>query len=227
MTELMQGQRLVVFGASGATGRLILEELAHLPVSVTAVVRPGSEGKLSGYSGIEIAKGSPDNLKFLNEVIKKGDIIISALGQNRITRNPWSSMQSPINILESSARAIMEVADAKQINRIIYVSAYGVGPDWQKLPWWMRLVINTSNIKHAYNDHAKAEEIISQHSTASIILKPVLLVDGNDYCEPLEINQGVATPALAKINRKAIAKYIVRIVKDGRSKSSPIELRGL
>jgi uncharacterized protein YbjT (DUF2867 family) len=228
MNKLQQGQRIVIFGASGATGRLIVEELAKLPVLITAVVRPGSEGMLSSFSGIEIAIGSPTDLTFLKQVINKGDIVISALGQNRVTRSPWSAMKSPTDILESSARAIMEVADAKQVDRVIYLSAYGVGIDWRKLPWWMRLVINMSNVKHAYNDHGNAEDIISRHSTASTILKPVILVDGSDYCEPVEIKQGASTPALAKINRKAIAKYIgAAILNDGFPKSSPVELRGL
>ncbi|MFN7730225.1 MAG: NAD(P)-binding oxidoreductase [Bdellovibrio sp.] len=228
MTKLHQGQRIVVFGASGATGRLILEELAQLSVSITAVVRPGSEGTISSFSGIEIAIGSPNDLTFLRQVIKTGDIIISALGQNRATRSPWSAMKSPTDILESSTRAIMEVADSKQVDRVIYLSAYGVGSDWRKLPWWMRLVINMSNVKYAYNDHGKAEDIISRHSTASTILKPVMLVDGSDYCEPIEMKQGASTPALSKINRKAIAKYIgAAILNDRFPKSSPVELRGL
>jgi hypothetical protein len=59
-------------------------------------------------------------------------------------------------------------------------------------------------------------------------LKPVLLVNGSDYCEPVEIKQGASTSALAKINRKAIAKYIgAAILNDGFPKSPAVELRGL
>jgi len=228
MNQLHPGQGIVVFGASGATGRLILEELAKMPVSVTAVVRPGSESALSSYPGLKIVQGSPTDLNFIKQVIKKGDIVISALGQNRATRCPWAAMKSPVDLLERSAKAIMEAADANEAARFIYVSAYGVGRDWGKLPWWMRLIINMSNVKHAYRDHGKAEAVISQHATASTILKPVILVDGNDYCEPVEIEPGNSPSPLAKINRKAIAKYIVtKISKKDFLKLSLVELRGI
>lgn len=227
MNKSNPGQRVVVFGASGATGRLIVEELAQLPVSITAVVRPGSEVKLPSHSGTKIAKGSPTDINFLKQIIRKGDIVISALGQNRATRSPWAAMKSPIDILENSTKAILEVADANEVARFIYLSAYGVGKDWGKLPWWMRLIINTSNVKYAYRDHGKAEVVISQHSTTSTILKPVILVDGNEYCAPVEIEHGAPTSALAKINRRAIAKYIVNgISKEDFLNFSHIELRG-
>jgi len=70
--------------------------------------------------------------------------------------------------------------------------------------------------------------VISQHATASTILKPVILVDGNDYCEPVEIEPGNSPSPLAKINRKAIAKYIVtKISKKDFLKLSLVELRGI
>ena len=218
--------RVIVFGASGATGRLIVHELLQEDkILVLAVLRPESRGLELQHSRLRVVLGSPEDPRFVEGLVQKGDIVISALGQNRKTRNPWSPMRSPINLMEVAISNILNACDKKGASRFLYMSAFGAGSDWLRLPSWMRFFVQISNVRYAYADHGRAEALVRKFKTPVTILKPTILVDGQSHTNPKVVTDQPVS-SLARINRKAIATYLRSLVRGAESASERVELTG-
>jgi len=217
--------RAIVFGATGATGRLIIDELSKLPISVIAVERP--EGKTLGteHPNLKIVRGSPTDDKFVKSLVKKGDIVVSALGPSRASRNPWARVVSPLDLMQKSVEAILKACDENGASKFIYMSAYGVGVDWTKLPWWMRFMVRVSNVIYAYEDHGQAEALVPRYKTPVVILKPVILVDGDRNVNP-HVAGKERLSSFAMINRRAVATHIAKILTEPATRHVVQELYG-
>jgi uncharacterized protein YbjT (DUF2867 family) len=199
--------RVVVFGATGATGRHFLKLIqGQTQRPIVAIVRPGRAHLKSG-EGIQVIEGESTNPHFVESTLADGDLVISFLGQNRKTRSPWSPLTSPKDTLEQSTRNIIRVLEKRKGAALIYTSAYGVDGDWNKLPLWFRGVILMSNVRHAYADHAKAEQLIRNSRLPYLIVKPVLLVDGEKAARAVELRDEPVS-AFAQVNRQALARFV-------------------
>lgn len=198
--------RFILFGASGATGRLLVKKLAAQGSEVIAVLRDPQQ-KVMLPQAASVAIGSPMDKAFVSQLIRKDDIVVSTLGPSRKTRNPWARLVSPKDLMRQSIGNIAQACAEKQARALVYMSAYGVGDDWFKMPWWMRAVIRLSNIAYAYDDHAGAERLLQGYAFPVILLKPVLLVDGSGFSLPVDVSGKKISP-LAKINRSAVAQFI-------------------
>jgi nucleoside-diphosphate-sugar epimerase len=198
--------KFIIFGASGGTGKLIVTRLLEKGYSVKAVLRsPEQADELP--SGTNVLIGSPLDQNFVSSAIQKDDIVISAIGQTRKTRSPISALVSPKDVIEKSIQNISYSCTKSQAKAFIFISAYGSGPDWLKLPLWMRMMIQLTNVKYAYLDHARAESHLVNFKLPLIIIKPVLLIDGPEFNNPKVVTGEKVSP-LAKINRNAIARYV-------------------
>jgi len=201
--------KYIVFGASGETGQLIVSQLIEKNQNVVAVLRSKEQAR-SFPKEATIAIGTSLDQNFVFYTIQEDDTIISAIGPTRKTRNPWSPLVSPKYLMENSIQNIANACIKNHAKALIYISAYGVGSDWWKLPLWMRAIIQLSNLKFAYADHARAESLLKVYDFPKLILKPVLLVNGSDYKKPMDVTGKKISP-LAKINRSAVARYISEI----------------
>ena len=55
---------------------------------------------------------------------------------------------------------IIEESKTFSIKRIIMSSAWGVSDSRKDIPFWFRCTIDFSNIKYAYRDHEKQENLL-------------------------------------------------------------------
>ncbi|MEO7092432.1 MAG: NAD(P)H-binding protein, partial [Polyangiales bacterium] len=95
--------RLVVFGATGATGKLVVEQAIAAGHEVTlSKVRFGTEGELAQTT----------------ELVGGHDVVLSCLG----TR-PWKH----VNICSEGTRVIAAAMGGAGVRRLIAMSSQGVG----------------------------------------------------------------------------------------------------
>jgi putative NADH-flavin reductase len=72
--------KLVVLGANGRTGKLVIETALEKGVDVTAVVRSANKKLSRSHNRLAYAIGDPCDPRFLTGIMHNQDVVISTLG---------------------------------------------------------------------------------------------------------------------------------------------------
>ena len=91
--------RILLFGATGRTGKLILHKALKDGHEVTAIVR--DPAKLDGLNA-KIIQGSPYDKETVNKAIVNCDVVISTLNVSRVTDSPWAKLRAPKDMISRS-----------------------------------------------------------------------------------------------------------------------------
>jgi putative NADH-flavin reductase len=123
--------KLLVLGATGATGQQIVAQALEQGHDVTALVR--DPGKLTARSErLRLITGSvPDQPQVVAEAVRGQDAVVSALGRGQSLK--------PGALIARSAPVIVSAMERQGVRRLIFVSALGVGATAGHLPIAMRV----------------------------------------------------------------------------------------
>jgi putative NADH-flavin reductase len=155
--------KILLLGATGRTGRHLLQKLLKREHIVHALVRNKSKMKIV-HENLFVTEGSPSDKDLLNNAMTGCEAILSALNISRNNDWPWSRLRTPKDFLSSVMKNIIELAPRHSIQRIIFTSAWGVAETGKDIPGWFRWFIEHSNIRYPYEDHARQEELLKQTS---------------------------------------------------------------
>lgn len=159
--------KIAVFGASGGCGRHVLAQAVARGWDVTAIVRAPLE-----VPGVRVVECDLD-------AIAGADAVISCLGiRRRHPRNPWSRMMSPPDFTSTSAAKIVTAMRKHGVDKLVAISAAGVGDSAARLSWPLRLLFGSSQIGVAYRDLAAMEEVYATSGARCLIARPVTLTNG-------------------------------------------------
>ena len=154
-------ERVLVFGATGGTGKQLVQQSLSLGYKVTAFVRNPARLKISD-NNLSVLKGDVLNAKDVEKAVKDHDVVLSALGSK--------PFKKPI-----CADAIRNIVFAmKKSQRLIVESAYGAR-DSKKTIYAKILCFM---LKSVMNDKSKMEEIILKSNLDYIIVRPTILTNG-------------------------------------------------
>lgn len=176
---------ILILGATGRTGSLILLEALRRGHMVTALVRtPSGLDKFTAdlpdaqRANLTVVRGTPLSAADVNSAVSTatggGDasssslVVISALSPRRTSENPWAAphpTDSPPRMMADSIanviaalRAVAVPHGKVQKKKIIHISALGVGATGPNANWLVRAVIDHSNFRLAYEDHEAVDE---------------------------------------------------------------------
>lgn len=103
---------------------------------------------------------------------------------------------------------VIGLAKQNNIKRLVFCSAWGVEDSRKEIPFWFRWTIDYSNIKYAYLDHGRQEELVTQSGLDYTIVRPVGLTDFNKKLSITQSEHNLPKPNLL-ISRKAVALFMV------------------
>src|SRR5687768_2167443 len=109
--------KILIFGASGATGHQLVRQGLARGYEVTAFLRESSKLQIDD-GRLRIIRGDITNLQQVITALNGQDAVVSALGAN----SPFRYDQSVVNGFKVIIRA-MELA---KVQRIVYLSFMGV-----------------------------------------------------------------------------------------------------
>ncbi|MFB5663162.1 NAD(P)-dependent oxidoreductase [Alteribacillus sp. HJP-4] len=158
--------RAALLGATGRTGKVILEQLLQMDISVTALAREPE--KLSEVRGpITIIQGNALNDTCLSKASDNADFVISALSTDKS------------NTLQRVVPLLINTMSSKGINRLITIGTAGILCA-RNNPSFYRFHTKESKRKNttAARDHAKAYEKLRASNLEWTILCPTYLIDG-------------------------------------------------
>ncbi len=154
---------ILLLGATGRTGRHLLQESLDRGHIVHALVRDKGKVKIVSEN-LKLFEGSPLDRVAMNKAMTGCESILSALNISRYNDWPWSKLRTPKDFLSSVMTIIIELAPQHTIKRIVFTSAWGVAETRKDIPGWFRWFIENSNLLYPYEDHARQEELLKQTS---------------------------------------------------------------
>jgi putative NADH-flavin reductase len=199
--------KILLLGATGRTGKWILEEAIGRNHNVHALVRNAAKVKLSN-GRLTLFEGTPTDIVSLEKAMKGCEAIISAINISRTSDFPWSPLRTPKDFLSASMKNIIASAQRHTINRIIITSAWGVAETRSDIPGWFRWFIEHSNIRYPYNDHAVQEELLKESTLNWTSVRPVGLINSKKDKTIMVTLDKMPKPTLM-IPRRMVAKFIM------------------
>lgn len=201
---------IAIFGASGATGRLLMQRSLTAGYSVTVLVRNPYRLEVGDVRVVRVVQGSPFDLASVHETIEGADVVFSALGAHSPLRNE--------NVLPRAVPLIVEAMKQARVRRIIVLGSAGALPDsLSKQSAWRRWIVE----KIVYNTFLKwpVSEQISQYATLShsdldwTMVMPPMLTNGaaRGYFRV----DGEALPRNgSRISRSDVADFMMQQIED-------------
>ena len=161
--------KLVVFGASGGTGREIIGQALDQGHEVTAFVRDPARLAIKD-SKLHITEGDvlKDKLAVAGAIAGR-DAIICVLGVA-------NSLKSA-GLIAGGLAAIVPAAEKHDVRRLTLISAFGVGDSFRNAPFVPRLMYRLL-LGDIYRDKKAGEDTVKASGLDWTIIHPVMLTTG-------------------------------------------------
>lgn len=214
--------QILLLGATGRTGKRILQALLAKQYAVRVIVRDADKVKVA----------SPNLQVSVCDVFDQADLahaaagcsaIISALNISRTSDFPWSALRTPKTFLSDTMSSVIQVATEARIDRIIVCSAWGVNETRKDIPKWFKWLIDHSNIGAAYLDHGKQERMLVHSGLDYTIVRPVALTNFRTLA-PVVVTSGDQPRPSLFISRKAVADFMVDLLANDRYRRNVITI---
>ena len=116
---------IVVFGAGGKTGKLVVERAVEAGHTVTAFVRDRSKEQ---RLGVDIAVGDTGNAETVRAAISGKDAVIDTIGG----KTPYKETE----LERTAAKNIIDAMQSEGVRRLVVVSMMGIGESHDQAPFW-------------------------------------------------------------------------------------------
>ncbi|ADJ29434.1 NAD(P)-dependent oxidoreductase [Nitrosococcus watsonii] len=192
---------VLVFGASGATGREVVKHALERGHSVAAFVRDPGKFEIK-HANLALAVGDATEYVSVEHACTGQDAVASALGSgNSLGSHPT---------LTDGVQNIIRAMDHAEIRRFVYLSMLGVdGSGWQ-LGLVDRFIVLPLLLRNVVKDHAREEALIKQSTLDWVIVRPPRLTNG-PYTGRYRSGEDVRERTLlASISRADVADFMVK-----------------
>lgn len=199
--------KILLLGATGRTGKLLVKEAVSRDYEVVALVRYPERLKAHARE-VTIIQGNSADKADLERAIEGCDAVLNTLNISRKNDFPWAPLRTPRNYLEVVMSNLLSTMESANVPRIVLCSAWGVGDSRKEIPGWFRWFIDHSNIGAAYSQHEKQEEMLSATDLDWTIVRPVGLTNGKASNNVMISRKGVPRPSLT-ISRSDVARFML------------------
>ncbi len=158
--------RLLVFGATGGTGRALLTQGLEQGHQVTAFVR--NPAALEARPGLTIVEGDVTDAAAVGHGVTGHEAVLSALGPRG----------GQYGVLPGGVQNIVAAMSQAGVMRLIHVSSFGVGDSREQMGWVARQIVVPLFLRKALDEKEIEEGIIRASDLDWIIARPGGLEDG-------------------------------------------------
>jgi putative NADH-flavin reductase len=167
-TPLTAAPKILILGATGPTGRLIVAQALARGYDVTALVR--SPEKLSDLKGAKLVVGDARDEKTLRQALQGRDAVISALG------TPASPFRE-VTLLSTATRALVSAMKAAHVARLIAITGMGAGDSLGHGGFLFDRLIFPLLLRKVYADKNRQEAIVRDSGLDWGLVRPAVLND--------------------------------------------------
>jgi len=192
--------KLVIFGANGKTGKLLVEQALEKGHEVIAYVR--REGSITLKNPkLKVVTGQLNDTEKLHEAIAGSDVCLSTLGAHRITK------RSPE--ITRGIDLITGVMEQEHVHRLIYMSSIGVGDSKYLMGKFLRFIIVKMLLREPMADHNANEKRIAQSHLDWTVVRPGSL-SNDKKADKVRVGSGyIKLNSTPTISRASVASVML------------------
>ncbi|MEZ2294860.1 NAD(P)-dependent oxidoreductase [Variovorax sp. RCC_210] len=170
-------RRVLVLGATGGTGRLIVAQALARGHDVHVLVRSPEKlekleklEKATGLEGATVTVGDARDERALRNALRGRDAVVSALG------TPASPLRE-VTALSESTRALVGAMRAEGVKRLVCITGMGAGDSVGHGGFFFDRVIFPALLKKVYADKNRQEALVRQSGLDWVLVRPSVLND--------------------------------------------------
>lgn len=199
--------KIVIFGANGKTGYLLLEQALANGHEVTAYIRTSGSIQLD-HPNLKIVVGNLSEKLKINDAITGAYACISALGGSSLTHHSPEIMNGIDNIVSSMEQT--------GVQRFIYLSSFGAGESLYYMPQPIRFFIAGVFLRVPLADHNTNERRIAKSKLLWTVVRPGSLSDGPKTGNLKHGNEKFTMKGNASISRANVASFMLQQLTDNK-----------
>lgn len=193
--------RLLILGATGGTGRALVEQARTRGHQVTAFVR--SPQKLGAPpEGVTVRRGDPLSVAELRAVLPDHDAVLTALGPPGPGRT---------TIFRDSGRSIVEAMHAGGPRRLLVVSVAALFED----AGFVIALLRHTLLRNIVVDAAEMERVVMDSGLDWTIARPPRLTNG-PLTRLYRVADGHMPHGRISVSRKDVADFLLNELEDRR-----------
>lgn len=156
--------RVIVFGATGKTGRHVCRAATEAGHRVTAFGR--SVDRLD-QPELEVVRGDVFDRESVEQAVAGHDAGIICLGSTSLRDK---------TTLSAGTRIVVDAMTANDVKRLVVMSAAGVGESWKQIPLTSKLLFRTM-LRNVFADHEAQERVVTESPLDWTIVRAAVLKD--------------------------------------------------
>jgi putative NADH-flavin reductase len=192
---------LLIFGATGETGRELVKQALERNNAVTAFVRDTAKLDIQ-HQNLNVIEGDVTDTATVERAVQGQDVVFSTLGSRSLKKNP---------ALTKGVDTIVRAMEKQGVQRFVYQSSLGVGDSREHVDFLVRYIVIPLVLRNAISDHADKERIVRQSSLDWVIIRPAGLTNAphtGNYRHGESMHYG------AKISRADVADFMLKQATD-------------
>jgi uncharacterized protein YbjT (DUF2867 family) len=196
--------KILVLGATGGTGRLIVSQAVARGYDVTVLVR--SAEKASDLKGAKLIVGDARDEKVLRQALKGRDAVVSALG------TPASPFRE-VTLLSTAMRALTSAMQIEQVSRLVCITGMGAGNSVGHGGFLFDNLIFPLLLRKVYADKDRQEAIVRDSGLDWVLVRPSVLNNkpGRDTIRALT---DLSDFHGGSISREDVARFVLDQLRD-------------
>lgn len=185
--------KVLIFGANGKTGKLVVEKALAAGHTVTAFLRTAAE-----VPNVRVVTGDASDLTSVNAAMAGQQAVIDTIGG----KTPWKAT----TLERTAAGNIISAMQAASARRLIVVSMMGLGSSRPQAPFWYRSLLMTTFLHGSTADKTAMEAAVTASDLDYTIARPPILTEDAAIGSVL-----TPTPPTKahKITRADLAQFLV------------------
>jgi uncharacterized protein YbjT (DUF2867 family) len=196
--------KILVIGATGGTGRLIVAQALARGYDVSVLVR--SAEKARDLNGAKLIVGDARDESALRQALKGRDAVISALG------TPASPFRE-VTLLSSATRVLVNAMKAERVSRLVCITGIGAGDSAGHGGFLFDNLILPLLLRKVYADKNRQEGIVRESGLDWVLVRPSVLNNkaGRDTIRALTDLSGFHG---GSISRENVANFVLDQVRE-------------
>jgi len=196
--------KILIFGASGATGHELVNQALTQGHIVTAFIRNPSKLKIK-HDNLIVIQGDVIHYPLVENAVKGQDAVLSALGAS----NPFKYDQSVVD----GANNIIKAMETNNISRFIYMSFVGVKESRHTAGFVIKYIA-PKLLSTEVAGHESREKLIKQSQLKWTIVRAPTLSNGKHIAQFRSGEEISSKGFTVMISRADVADFMLRQLTD-------------
>lgn len=198
--------KILVFGATGGSGRAAMEHLVLQGHEVTAFTRQAPAGS-EDTERVRYVSGDVMNATDVEHAVAGQDAVIVTLGirENALRVRVFGPARTPLDVRSAGTRNVIDAMRKHGVRKLVVQTSYGTGDTRDRLGLVDKLFFDLI-LKPQIADTEKQHDDVLASGLDWVIVQPVHLTDAPDSDMPYASTAGEVMTL--KVSRNSVGRFL-------------------